>query len=110
MSDEIVRQQAEEGSVPAATSKCTFSIGSVVVVKIRGEGGGGVYLPDDGGLVERFLQWCLKEEVYSLNIGGGYSGGGGHMGFYTPEDAERIQTWLLANGAINDDDKTWEQR
>lgn len=109
-SDEITRRQAEEGSTPTGTSKCTFSIGYVVVVKIRGEGGGRGYLPDDGGLVQRFNQWTLDEEVYSLNINGGYSGGGGYMGFYTPEDAEKVQAWLLENGVVNDDDKTWETR
>ena len=109
MDDEIVRRPVEEGS-STPTSKCTFSSVEVFAVKIRGEGGGDGKIPDDDGLVSKFLRWQLDANVYSLQMGAGHSGGGSYLGFFTGTDAEKIETWLLANGVLRDDDKTWERR
>jgi hypothetical protein len=83
--------------------KVTFSVSTVVAVRIRGEGGDGYYIPDDGGLVGRFQKWCLEEEIHSA-IRAGFSGGGGLLGFYFPDDANKIFTWLTSNGATEDDE------
>jgi hypothetical protein len=109
MKNKITRREVEEGSSPAPTSTCTFSALDVVAIKIRGEGGGHGRCPNDGGLVGRFLQWSIEEDVYPLSMGG-HSGGGSYLHFYGSEDAEKVKKWLLANGVVNDDDKTWETR
>jgi hypothetical protein len=88
--------------------KVTFSMPTVVAIKIRGEGGKFPVMPNDGGLVGRFLGWSLKEEVFSV-IPGGFSGGGGHLGFYSAQDAEKIKKWLEENGATEDDETTWSR-
>ncbi len=83
-----------------------FSMPTVVAVKIRGEGGRFPGLPDDGGLVKRFLRWSLDSKIYSV-VPAGHSGGGSYLGFYEPKDAEKVRAWLLENGAIEDDEKAW---
>jgi hypothetical protein len=87
-------------------AKVTFSTPTVVAVKIRGEGGSFPTMPNDGGLVSRFLEWRNENKICSV-IPGGFSGGGGHLGFYEEDDAESIRLWLKENGAVEDDEKTW---
>lgn len=86
--------------------KVTFSMPPVVAVKIRGEGGRFPVMPDDGGIVGKFLKWTIDNEVVPV-VMSGFSGGGGHLGFYAPQDAKAIKKWLEENGVIEDDEKSW---
>jgi hypothetical protein len=95
----------------APKNPCTFSIlHSVRAIKIRGEGGGGLTLPKDGGCVQRFLRWPLKNEIYDVGLLGGSTGGGSLTGFFYEKDVDRIKAWLEKDGAVEDFNKTWERR
>ena len=90
---------------------CTFEITPVVRVAIRGRRAtraeekranvGRAPLdqyplcPIDGGLVGRFLDWAIREEIYPA-VTGGTSGGGVHVAYYAAADVERIRAWLAA--------------
>lgn len=87
----------------------TFSTPETVAVRIRGEGGDGIRLPSDGGLIFKFIGWLIENEMWSLSLGG-HSGPGTYLGFFDPEYLPRIREWLTLNGAIEDDKKTWEKR
>ena len=89
----------------------TFSITTVVCVKIKGEKFEQKFTPNDttefsnfpispndGGLVRRFLEFQEKEAIHPI-IAGGYSGGGGYLGFFSPQDASRIEAWLIEEKA-----------
>jgi hypothetical protein len=88
---------------------CTFSIlKGVQPVKIRGKGGGGLTLPNDGGLVQRFHRWCEEQRIYDVGLGG-HSGGGSCLLFFDEADIPKIREWLERE-AVEDDEKTWERR
>jgi hypothetical protein len=89
--------------------KVTFSTPTVVAVKIRGEGGSFPMMPNDGGVIMRFQKWAIENDIFTM-IPGGSSGGGGYLGYYSEEDAEKIRKWLLENGVAEDDDATWGSR
>jgi hypothetical protein len=72
--------------------KSTCSLTPLVRVEIRSE-----WPPDSRGLISRFLQWTIDQEI--LGEPGGGSGRGVFVGFYPPPDAERIREWLVTNGA-----------
>jgi hypothetical protein len=48
---------------------------------------------EDDGLVSKMLRFMLDQGIYSA-VHCGMSGAGRHVGFYTAEDAEKIETWL----------------
>ena len=89
----------------------TFSMRTVVCVEIKGEKVEQKFdpndtteysnfptLPNDGGLVRRFLEFLEKEAIYPIILGG-YSGGGRYQGFFCPQDASRIEAWLIEKKA-----------
>ena len=78
--------------------KVTFAIKPVVCVTIKGEGEDGPYVREDGGLVERFLQFKMDNKLFS-GIGMGRCGTGDFLGFFAPEDAAKIRAWLQEQGA-----------
>lgn len=100
-------RKSEERSTLGRPARCTFSATHVVVVCVRGERlrttsalthpelGPLPLLPVDDGLIGRLLAWLHGELIYPV-IPGGVSGGGVHIGFYAPADAERIAEWLRA--------------
>lgn len=77
--------------------KVKFSATPLVCICIKGKSLGEGYVRDDGGLVGRFLKWQFDNEVYSVR--GGSSGGGQYVGYFDPEDADRIKEFLKAEGA-----------
>ena len=82
--------------------RVTYHATPVVWIHIRGEkkDTNSSRVRSDGGLVTRFLEWCLSNEVYTApEVRAGYSGGGGHAAAYHVEDAERAIAWLRENGA-----------
>ena len=54
---------------------------------------------DDGGLIQRLLNWCWKEGIRPIPGSHGVSGGGMYSQVHTIEDAERIKEWLSTNEA-----------
>ena len=83
--------------------KVTFRAVPVVCVIIKGEKVEGVEsnLPlgrEDGGLVKRFLAFQGEEKIYPA-LHGGSSGAGQYVGFFTAENAAKIEAWLLEQGA-----------
>jgi hypothetical protein len=50
---------------------------------------------EDHGVVLRLLYWLITQEIHS-EIGGGMSGGGRYVGYFTPADAKRVRAWLSA--------------
>lgn len=85
----------------------TFSCLPLVAVKIRGESTGRFTLPNDDGLVLRFMRWALEKHITPFQ--GQFSGGGGYLAYYSSEDAEKIHAWLSKEGAIEDHEKTWSR-
>lgn len=77
--------------------KCTVQITPVVQVHIRGEERRGGRVADDGGLVHRFLGFMTEQKIYNA-VRGGYSGGGGYLGYFTAKDAKKIEIWLRGQG------------
>ena len=86
--------------------RVTFSITEIIAVRIRGEKREFPQVPADDGLVGRFLKWCIEQDIGRLP-GAGFSGGGGHLGFYYKDDLPRISAWLAENKAVWDDVTTW---
>lgn len=97
------------GVGPQRAPAVTYSALDVIFVKIRSTGSRGLRLADDGGIGTRFLEWTIKERIYSIG-GGSYSGPDGIQGVYDAECAEKIRAWLKECGAVEDDEKTWERR
>lgn len=56
-----------------------------------------VVIRDDHDLVIAFLDWALKNQIYSLREGGGYTGQGAHVASYAAEHSARITKFLRAN-------------
>lgn len=80
-------------------AKVTFSIEPVVFVTILGEQDKRKKdLRKDDGLIGRLLKFQLDNEISPAKPGG-YSGRGAYGGFYTAEDAVKIEAWLLEQGA-----------
>ena len=79
--------------------RITFAIKPVVCVTITGDGKYGSR--KDEGLVSRFLQFQIENKIYTT-VRGGHSGAGSYCGFFAPEDATKIQTWLIEQGAKKD--------
>ena len=86
--------------------KVTFTSQSVVCIHIKGEKdssprrAGEPNLPRcrmDGGLVHRFLDFQKEERVFALSMGG-RSVVGEYLGFFTAEDAAKIEAWLIEQG------------
>jgi len=77
--------------------KVQFGLTPVVRLEIQGESRGEGRTFNDGGLVGRFLKWGLDTSTYAAFSSS--CGGGGYVGYFHPEDAEKVKTWLLENGA-----------
>lgn len=88
----------------------TFSAVPLVAIKIRGELRKFPQLPVDGGLVFNFLKWMGENDVHEEPVGVGHSGSGSYLGFFNENVVPRIRTWLLKNGVVEDDEKTWGRR
>jgi len=79
-------------------SKVTFKTMPVVFVSVRGEKEDEASLSSgrkDGGLVTRLLSFMVDQNIITAVRGGLIMGGGVFRGFYTAEDAERIEAWLI---------------
>ena len=87
--------------------KITFRTVPVVLVAVRGEKvakslqdeyPGATFGPNDGGLVERLITFMGDHRIYP-HVVGGSSGGGEYHGFFTAENAEKIEVWLREQDA-----------
>lgn len=65
-----------------------FNMRQVVVVHIDCEPG------DD--VIQRFLRFCIKEEIWSLRMGS--VGPSGAIQVFLAPDAEVLRAWLIGNG------------
>lgn len=70
---------------------------TLVQIRIRGydQSQPGDHLPrvlDDEGLVAEFLKWQCQQDFYAVHTP--YSGAGGLMAYYEPDDAEKVLAWL----------------
>ncbi|MEK7551988.1 MAG: hypothetical protein AAB534_01080 [Patescibacteria group bacterium] len=81
--------------------KVTFETIPGVYVSIRGEQKEAPPYPvyEDGGLVNRFTSFQLKEGVFRVSGTSGSSGPGYYRGFFSAENAKRIEAWLVEQGA-----------
>lgn len=73
-------------------AKVTFSATHVVAIHIRGEPHPDktkMYVPIDDGKLLQLMTWCREQELYP-RMPSGHTGGGSHLGFYDPKDAERV--------------------
>lgn len=80
--------------------KVTFKLTRVLYVEVVGEKHpkGFPYVPNDGGLVQKLLQWFLKrDDMYSFR--GISSGGGSYYAIHTLEQERELRKWLTENGA-----------
>ena len=84
--------------------KCTFDITPTVRVEIRGESHpkGYPFCRRDGGLVKRFLQFLIDEDIYTTHNTGGSVGGGSVVKYFSAEDAGRIRVWLVQQPEIQE--------
>lgn len=78
-------------------SQVTFSAIPTVCITIRGEsqeGGSHHYFPkDDEGIIGRYYNFRKEQKIFP-NIRGGVSGPGIDISFFSPENAEKIVSWL----------------
>jgi hypothetical protein len=78
----------------------TFSINPLVRVALKA----GIARPGaqvGGGLIKRFVEFLSEEGISSKQ--GVCIGPVRFEGYYTAEDAKRIETWLLEQGAVEGD-------
>jgi len=85
-----------EKDLSAATF--TTETENVVRVTIRGKVLNGkkinsCILYEDSGLIKKFLKFLLKENIHEA-ISVGRIGGGTYQGYFTVENAERIEAWI----------------
>jgi hypothetical protein len=90
-------------------NKVTFSPQTVVAIKVKGTPRNFPSVPDDKGVIVRLLNFISFSGLYPVGSMGGFSGGGGYLAFFKPEDSVKIIEWLVANGAVLDHDKTWSR-
>jgi hypothetical protein len=76
----------------------TFKLKRVIRVSITGDSRSSRLLPEDGGMVARFLKWKAENGI-SIAIGEEEPVPGVYVGYYSVEDAEKISAWLFAEGA-----------
>jgi hypothetical protein len=70
----------------------------VVQVAIKGErreGESSLHIRHDNGIIVAFLKWCADEGIAFTRS---TAGGGMFVGYFKPEDSERVKAWLLENG------------
>lgn len=85
-----------------------FTIEPVVLVAVKGEHKIEDWFPrtcEDAGLLERLFGFQVKNRIFPV-IRGGYGGPGSYCGIFTSQDAVKIETWLLAEGAKREDEET----
>jgi len=82
--------------------RCTFTTGEICHIEIRGEissfNANGALEHDckDGGLIDKFLKFLDDQEIYLFDQ---YREIGVIRGFFRPENMEKIEAWLLEQGA-----------
>lgn len=69
----------------------TFSVNHVVQITIDGKGERGSKLVSD------LLDFLFKNRIYYA-VKGGHAGGGSYSGFFSTENANKIQAWLKQRG------------
>jgi hypothetical protein len=77
--------------------KVTATLHQVYRVAIRGTKPEGLRIRQDGGLVSRFLDFTIEEDI-SPAVSGGMCGGGSFVGYYYEPEANRIIGWLKGQG------------
>lgn len=91
-------KMANDKGVEKSGSKCTVKLTPVVQILIRGQGKrNGICTLDSGGFISPFCKWLQDNNIYTA-VKGGMSGGGVYLGFFTAEDATKIEAWLLEQG------------
>ena len=70
-----------------------YSVSPVICVRIIGKYEGPARARDDGGIIRRFLQFLIDEEIAN-EVSAGHSGAGSYTGFFQPKDQEKIAGWL----------------
>jgi hypothetical protein len=54
--------------------------------------------PDDDGVVARLRAWLEEQDIETLPLCGGLSGGGAFRNAFRPVDAEKVLAWLREQG------------
>ena len=80
-------------------AKVIYSIEPVFCITVLGEKNksNNDFRKDDG-LIGRLLRFMLDNEIFAAKRNG-YCGRGTYIGFYTTEDAVKVEAWLLEQGA-----------
>lgn len=78
-------------------ARVTFSAAHVVQVHVRGEWQADRRVRVDDGLVKRLLAYMSEQDIQPA-LPGGYVKPGGYLGYFEPEDAERLGVWLKEQG------------
>lgn len=79
-------------------AKVMFTSEQVVRVAIRGEGElGAPRILEDGGLVKRFLDMLVDEDIFPVYTLA--SGAGRFVGLFNARDASKVEEWLIQQGA-----------
>lgn len=88
--------------------KVSFKIKPVVCVFIKGEEDNSPLkegepnlpcCPNDGGLIRRLFKFETDEKIFPIAKMPEAFGGGTYFGFFTAEDAAKIEAWLFRQGA-----------
>lgn len=106
----LVPGKTQEGTTETRPPRVTYSIVSVVAVKIRGQKipEDSMALPDDGGLIQKFQKWQIGNDLYPFMLQ--YTGGGGYLAYFDAKDIPAVRRWLETSGAELDDETTWGRR
>ncbi len=79
-------------------AKVTFSLKSVVQIEIKGQTKKGTDVLMDDGLVHKLIAFLSDEKIFPA-VRGGMFGAGRFTGYYSEEDAKKIEQWLIAQKA-----------
>lgn len=94
----------------AGKPRVTFSAVPVICLRIRGEKREFPTIPNDDGIVKKFMDWMDENDVHPfINQ---QTGGGGCLIFFEADDfdIDALKEVLKELGAEEDDDVTWETR
>lgn len=67
-----------------------------------------VLIEDDQQMVIDFLDWSLKNRIFTIRTTGGWTGRGGHCATYPAEHAGKIRSFFAGRGVKNDDGKPFD--
>lgn len=74
----------------------TYSCLEVRWIRVRGQSRGAGRTHEDGGLIGRLIEWQARCGIYPIQ--GLVTGPGIHSALYVPDDALKLEAWLVREG------------